>query len=278
MSMNPNLSTFDREMTYILHPAARVEHTFGLGFRLDPVQEQIIKDQSDRIIVCCSRQWGKTTTVAAKAAAEALSYPGLYLVIAPTERQAKELFRRTKDYICHAYPSMKFEEANKTSLELPNRSRIVALPAKGENIRGYPNPRLVIIDEAAFVKDQDYRAIRPFLSHGGKLIILSTPFGKRGFFHNTWIKQDPGWSRYSVTADECYHISREFLDEERMTLGEAWYAQEYECKFIDSVLGFFNMDKVRAGLDEGIEPLFPVRDKKKLNEDDSIQPLFGGKT
>lgn len=230
------------------------------------------------MIVNCSRQWGKTTTVAAKAAVEALADPGLILIIAPTERQAKELFRRTRDYISAACPNMDYVEANKTSMQLDNGARIVALPAKGENIRGFPNPKLVIIDEAAFVADEDYRAIRPFLSHGGRLILLSTPFGKRGFFHETWKHQNNTWSRYSVTAENCTHITKEFLDEERIALGPWWYRQEYCCEFLDNIAGFFDMEAIRAAMEEGVNPLFAVQHDGSVNlVDDDIEPLFKGR-
>jgi len=269
------LQKFDQELLYLADPVIRVNETFNLGFKLDPIQEQIIRDQSPRIIVNCSRQWGKTTTVAAKAAAEAVSEKGLYLVIAPTERQAKELFRRCLDYTAAAFPDMQYEERNKTSMELANGSRIIALPAKGENIRGYPNPTLVIIDEAAFVKDEDYRACRPFLSHGGKLILLSTPFGKRGFFYEIWRSQDKRWHRYTVAATDCHHITKEFLDEERVAIGPWWYQQEYECQFLDNISGYFDMDAVRDALENNISPLFAQsKDGEGDCITDELKPLF----
>ncbi len=226
------------------------------------------------MIVCCSRQWGKTTTVAAKAATEALSGPGLILVVAPVERQARECFRKIRGYLKRSKLA-RWPEDNKTSLELPNGARVVALPAKGDNIRGYTNPRLIIIDEAAFVSDDDYKAIRPMLSHGARLIVMSTPFGKRGWFYEQWERHDPSWEEYMVTADECPHISREFLAEEKISLGPWWYAQEYETKFLDSVSSFFDMDAVRASLEDDIDPLFPVR-QGLVSDLEDIQPLFGG--
>lgn len=256
-----------------------MNEVFELGFDLDQIQEKIIQSQASRMIVCCSRQWGKTTTVAAKAATEARSGPGLILVIAPVERQARELFRKIRIAL---KLSMKGDETpwpedNKTSLELPNGARVVALPASGETIRGYTNPRLIIIDEAAFVADNDYRSIRPMLSHGARLILMSTPFGKRGFFHNVWmLDKSAKWERFSVTAAECTHIPKDFLDEERVELGPAWYSQEYECAFLDAISGYFDMDAVRAALELEISPLFAMRpDGLPEYYDHGIKPLFG---
>lgn len=251
----------------------RINETFNLGFSLDDIQARIIVSTAKRMIVCCSRQWGKTTTVAAKAAAEALSEPGLILIIAPVERQARECFRKIRSSLKLALPNASWPEDNKTSLELPNGARVVALPAKGENIRGYTNPRLIIMDEAAFISDEDYRSIRPMLSHGCRLIIMSTPFGKRGFFHETWKLQDPRWERYSVEATQCSHIPESFLEEERIALGPWWYRQEYQCEFLDSIAGFFDMEAVRRSLEEGVEPLFAFRPDGSHDYTADIEPL-----
>ena len=65
--------------------------------------------------------------------------------------------------------------------ELTNGSRIIALPGTEENIRGYSAVDLLVIDEAARVIDELYYATRPMLAvSGGRLLALSTPFGKRG--------------------------------------------------------------------------------------------------
>jgi hypothetical protein len=274
------LYPFDQDFLFCADPVLRVNETFNLGFSLDPVQEKIIQDTSTRIIVNCTRQWGKTTTVAAKAAAEALAMdkPGLILIVAPVERQARELFRKIRTSLRYALgTSEKWPEDNKTSLELPNGARIVAVPAKGENIRGYTNPYLIIMDEAAFIPDEDYRSVRPMLSHGARLILMSTPFGKRGFFYETWKHQDKRWNKYSVTAEQCSHIGADFLDEERIALGPIWYRQEYCCEFLDNVNSYFDMDAVRLALEDELDPLWPVRgDGGADYVDQSIQPLFGG--
>ena len=37
---------------------------------------------------------------------------------------------------------------------------------------------------------------------GGRIILLSTPFGKRGFFHHEWTEGGPEWERVMVTAEQ----------------------------------------------------------------------------
>jgi hypothetical protein len=72
-------------------------------------------------------------------------------------------------------------------LELGSGSRIVSLPGTEGTIRGYSAVSLLIGDEAARVSDALYYAVRPMLAVSqGRLLALSTPFGKRGWFCEEW--------------------------------------------------------------------------------------------
>ncbi len=268
------LTNLDNELLYIMDPVCRAEDKFDLDFSFDETQSDFLRDLSSRIIVKCCRQWGKSTTAAAKAAAEFELGKGLILIIAPSDRQARECFAKASDMIHSANPNEKFEIDGRTEIKRKHGARLVAIPTTGQ-IRGFSSPRTIIIDEAAFAADEDYKGkVRPMLSHGGKVILLSTPFGKRGFFYDIWMAGGKTWKRYEVAAKDCYHIPRDFLEEERIALGPIWYSQEYEGVFLDSVASFFDMDAVRAGLQVGIEPLFLYTPKEASGADDSIQPLF----
>jgi hypothetical protein len=193
--------------------------------------------------------------------------------VAPSDRQARECFAKCSAMLRAAYPQEKWLVDGRTELMRPNGARVVAVPTKGQ-IRGFSSPKRIIIDEAAFSADEDYKAkIRPMLSHGGKVVLLSTPFGKRGFFYDIWTS-GKGWTKFEVPASKCTHIPSEFLEEERIALGPAWYSQEYEGVFLDSISSFFDMDAVRDGLQVGIEPLFAYNTLGVSGADNSIEPLF----
>ena len=50
--------------------------------------------------------------------------------------------------------------------------------------------------------DDLYRAVRPMLAVSGeRLICLSTPYGKRGFFHDAWARDGDDWARIEVPAE-----------------------------------------------------------------------------
>jgi hypothetical protein len=64
----------------------------------------------------------------------------------------------------------------------------------------------------------------------GRIVALSTPFGKRGWFYEEW-RGDAAWERYRVPATDIPRISASFLGQERVALGDAWFRQEYDCDF-----------------------------------------------
>jgi hypothetical protein len=41
------------------------------------------------------------------------------------------------------------------------------------------------------------------------------------------------WKRVTVPATECPRIPADFLEEERVDMGAAWFSQEYMCEFVD---------------------------------------------
>jgi hypothetical protein len=193
---------------------------------------------------------------AALALRTALLDPGLILLLSPTLRQSGELFR---DKVSRLYAAMgkpvAVVQQSALQMELANGARIVSLPGDEETIRGYSGVKLPIVDEASRVSDSLYFAVRPMLAvSGGRMVCLSTPFGKRGFFYEEFTGK-AGWQRVRITADQCPRISPEFLAEERRALGERWYRQEYECDFSDAIDSVFLSDDIEAMVCTQITPL-----------------------
>jgi len=112
------------------------------------------------------------------------------------------------------------------------------------------------VDEAARVSDELYLAIRPMLAVSeGALWLMSTPFGKRGFFYEAWANGGPGWERIQAAATECPRISWKFLEEERATMGDRRFRQEYLCEFEESTSGVFSRDLVDRAMADDVELL-----------------------
>jgi len=228
-----------------------------LNFRPDTTQARVLESGSKRVVLNCTRQWGKSTITAAKAVHEAVAEKeSLTLVVSPSARQSGEFVRKAAGFVRRLGIRPKGDGDNEMSLEFPNGSRLVGLPGSEATIRGFSAVSLLLVDEASRVSDELYLAIRPMLAvSGGTLWLMSTPYGKRGFFHETWVHGGPEWERVAVPADKCPRISREFLEEERRTMGERWFRQEYLCEFVDAVSGVFDRDAVERAITDEVTPL-----------------------
>ena len=218
-------------------PRDPVAFARSLNIEPDPWQRDLLISTHKRTILNCSRQSGKSTIVAILALHHALLSPGAFVaIVSPSQRQSTELLRKVSHFYRLLGQPGSVETDSATTLELRNGSRIVALPGSEATTRGF-TASLVLIDEAAQVSEQLYRSVRPSLAVSqGRLILLSTPYGKQGTFWQAW--NEPGWNKVKVTADQCPRIPKEFLDEERRALG-AWFAQEYCCEFVQDDASVF---------------------------------------
>jgi hypothetical protein len=240
-----------RDLAFGLDPA-RVAQELGLD--PDPWQERFLRSPAPRTLLNCSRQSGKSTVTALLAAHTALYDPGsLTLLLSPTQRQSGELFRKVLDGYRAIPTAIPITQESALRLELENGSRIVSLPGKETTVRGFSGVRLLAVDEAARVPDELYYSVRPMLAvSGGRLVALSTPFGTRGWWYEAW-RSEERWERYEVPASDCPRISEEFLEEERRSMGEWWYRQEYECTFLDGETQPFGREDIERAFEEEVE-------------------------
>jgi hypothetical protein len=255
----------------------------ALGIVADPWQRELIESTGAQTLVLASRQTGKSSASAACALTEALlNPPAEVLVISRAQRQSAEVLRKCRDFYYglkgerirrrHWRPTSVAPEVEavklrgiredeeaisdaQLSMEFTNGSRIISLPGSPDTIVGFSAISLLILDEAARIKDDLYALVRPMLAvSGGRLIALSTPFGRRGWFHAAWTRCDEArlrglpepWLRFRITAEQCPRISAEFLAEERLAIGDRWFRQEYLVDFVETIDSVFaHEDSIR---------------------------------
>jgi hypothetical protein len=132
---------------------------------------------------------------------------------------------------------------------------VVALPGSEATTRGFAGATWLIVDEAARVSDDLFRSCSAYLATtNGRIWLLSTPFGRRGFFYD---EHEAG--RYRVTrvaAADCARISAGFLAEQAASMPAAWFAQEYGCEFCAVDDGVFEHGLVLASLSSEVKPLW----------------------
>jgi hypothetical protein len=232
-------------------PDYPVEFAIRVGIEPDPWQVQVLASDHPRKILCCSRQTGKSTVGVVLAIHKALTKPGsTVLCVAPGERQAKLIFKKAaRFYEMAGYP-LPAHSRRMTGLELSNGSVIEALPAVERPTRGY-SVDLLVVDEAGAVADMDYHGILPALvATQGEQVLLSTPRGKRGFFHEIWHGTED-WQRMMVRSDEVGRIRSADLEVFRSTMPEQYFQQEFHCEWLDTEGSLFSYDDIQAALAAG---------------------------
>jgi len=127
----------------------------ALNFQPDAIQTSVLDHDAHRLILCCSRQWGKTTIIAIKALHTAIFQPGSEIVvISRSLKQAGFLRKRVVGY--------------DQPLHLPNGNKIFGVANPEKSSCGYTGN--IVIGSAS-----------PTLARtNGKLWLLSTPYGQTG--------------------------------------------------------------------------------------------------
>jgi len=220
---------------------------------LDDWQQKVLETDGN-ICLRSGRQVGKSTIISIKAGEFAVkNKKKTILVIASVERQAFLLFEKILAYLFDNYKTYikkGKDKPTKHKINLNNGSVIYCLPTgmSGYGIRGF-TVDLLIADEASFIPEEVWRAVTPMLAAtGGKIILLSTPFGKGGYYYECF--SDPNFTSFHVSSEECERIDKEFLKRERERMSKTQYAQEYLGEFIDELRQFFSDDLIKKCMRE----------------------------
>ena len=223
----------------------------AVGIAPEPWQADILRDPHPRVALNCCRQAGKSTLAAILAVHQAVYDPGsLTLLIAPSLRQSQELFRKVLGTYRKLGRPLPSEAETTQRLELDSGSRIVALPGNEQTTRGFSAVRLLVVDEAARTPDDVYAAARPMLDPDrGRVMLLSTPYGARGFFFEA-TRDAESWRTYEVSAERVSRLTPDFLREAERTLGSWWFDQEYRCRFLDAASAAFASEDIEAAFGE----------------------------
>ena len=249
---------------------------------LDAWQEDACRNTAANFLLLCGRQCGKSTWAALMAIWKVTQFDNsLVLLVSPTQRQSTELYNKCMqlfDAIGHNHrPGVK--RRTQTQLELFNGSKLASLPGGNpDTLRGFSKPALVIEDESAFVQDGTFRATRPMLatSKGGRHILLTTPFGRRGHFYELWQLNSPRWARFSIKSPDCPRITKEFLEGEEEALSRRSFEQEYLCAFLESALSVFPYDMIERLVDDNLRTHGPPSEDNKTPWDLSHMTVEAG--
>jgi phage FluMu gp28-like protein len=233
-------------------------------------QKRWIEDEARFKLMVKGRQTGLTFSTTLRHVRRRLARKGTTVWISASERQSLEAIEYCKVHLSALREAFDYEE-----IELPktdekayqitfrhNGSRIIAMPANPDTIRGFSGD--VVLDEFAFHRDpvKIWRAAMAIISRGFNLEVISTPNGQSGKYWDIcnaagvdplggmeeccWTKGI--WSVhwldiYSAVAEGCpvdVAALREAAGDE-----DTWL-QEYCCVFLADAQNYIPMELVVA--------------------------------
>ena len=229
-----------------------------LEFEADAPQKELLTSESQNILMLGGRQIGKSTAAAIRVVHEAIHNPDSTILLAgPTGRQSGQIMVKAKQITRSLGRTTAGPPPGCEGFRLDNGSNIISLPDSGQTIRGFSAPRLIVIDEAAFVSDELITALKPMLAvSNGRMMLLSTPNGQSGYFFEKWHEEEGPWQRIECKASDCQRINAEMLNNMRSTMSEEEYSQEFDCKFLAAPGQFFTLDLIRRSFRSDVKPMF----------------------
>jgi phage FluMu gp28-like protein len=214
-----------------------------LEFTPTDYQARFLQDMGQFIALRWSRQSGKTFTVAALILWLALRQANaLILVVAPSFRQSKAVIRKIAAFVPKLNPKWIHGKVGRTKIDFANGSRVEALPANPDTIRG-PTAHMIYCDEMNFIRDDEdvYDAILFTLgTTNGRFIATSTPWNTDSMFYR--ICFDPAFSdfsRHHVTWQDALEpngpLKKGILEKIRRQLAsDPWrWTREMEADFAE---------------------------------------------
>ena len=212
-----------------------------LGFRADADQARVLDGEGRRVLLCCTRQWGKTTVTAVRVLYEMWFRPGtLVAVVSVTKRQARFLVakvaRLAREKLgVRVRRDERVGAGDGLSVRLPNGSAVVGLPANEDTTRGLIGGGLSDIGRGVAGEGRGVSRDAAVSGDDAGAVVGDVDAERGGgVFLRRMARGGEEWTRVKVTGPECGRIPADFLAEERRSLGEHRYKQEYLCEFVAS--------------------------------------------
>jgi len=224
-------------------------------FKPHPIQSEIIdtlkNPQVFFVVAILGRQTGKSLLIDNYAIWYALNHSGSkVLIVGPTDSNIQKLYTEIK-FALRKTGVVKSAKAQKGQTEIIfiNESRILFKSANAENNLRGESVDVLIVDEAAFVKQDTFETILlPFLNvRGKKCLLASTPRGKN-WLYDYYIRGNtadyPQYKSFKCSSYENPYVNKDLLDLFKKTLSPKKYEQEILAEFVDSAALFSNLDEV----------------------------------
>ena len=226
-------------------------------FELYDFQEKMIDTMhNERFTICkLPRQSGKSTTIVSYLLHYALFNPNCNIaILANKSSTARDILGRLQ----LAYENLpKWLQQgvinwNKGSIELENKSTIVAASTSSSAIRG-GSYNIIFLDEFAFVPsniaEQFFSSVYPTITSGQstKMIIVSTPHGMN-MYYKLWVdavNKNNNYTPIEVHWSEVPGRDQKWKEETIRNTSQEQFQSEFECEFLGSIDTLISPAKIK---------------------------------
>lgn len=226
----------------------------NFNITLTPKQQEawdLLHQRDSRYLVCVwSRQCGKTVMAECSIIEYLCKKNTFNAYISPTYSQGRKVYKELVELL---EPTNIIKKANSSTLTIETiyGSTFQAFSMDSpSSIRGYTVSGILVLDECSFFPDELTDGSEPWSSvimpitkaRKPKVLMISTPKGKRGFFHSMYMKAlngEEGFRQVTATIYDDKLVSDDEIEEIRKTISPMAFEEEFLCKFLDSSMTFF---------------------------------------
>ena len=202
------------------------------------VIDSIISSEGMFHTMVCGRQSGKSTTLLGLVLYYAINKPkSTCLWVSPVYSQINKVQTQIMDALGNSGVIVSANKAN-YEIKLLNGSMIYFRSAeRADTIRGLAIDYL-FVDESQDIKTSDFqKSILPTITARGKKAVLGGTPKKKNFFYDYYMMGKspdfPNHTSYNFPSWESPYVSSEFIEEQRKSLPDNIFRQEFEAIFLE---------------------------------------------
>lgn len=211
----------------------------------------IHRDDIRTLVLCWSRQCGKSVFAEIMLLEYMLTRPGTFSAyVSPTFSLGKKVFSEMLKLL-NQTGMIRRSNAGDLTIETINDSTLKFFSIESaQSIRGHTVSGILIIDEAAYLPDALPNGEEPWANvlypltkaRNPKVLVISTPAGRRGFFWDFWNRAEKGEKglaclKRTIMDDDL--ATPEQVEDLRSSMPEAAFRQEFMVEFMDDSVSYF---------------------------------------
>ena len=263
----------------------RINFDIDLTKKQQEAYDIIHKDDCRFLVARWSRQCGKTIFAEIMLIEYLCKANTFNAYISPTFAQGKKVFAELAQLL-EDTGIIKKANAQDLKIESIYGSTLKFFSMESPtSIRGNTVSGILVMDEAAFFpiqlsdgQDPYYNVIFPIIkARKPKVLVISTPNGKQGMYHDLYLKAFNGYNGYYQLTATIYDddlITPEEIEELKKGYPPLAFKQEFEVEFLDNALTVFpNFESCFDGKYSGGKCWIGI-DPSSVGEDNTIVSII----